>query len=180
MTRRTDKTNAARALDQLKIRYELVPYEVDESDLSAETVAKKVGLEERQVLKTLVVRGERVGCFFAVVPAGMELDLKAAARAIGDKKVAPVSLKEVEPLTGYIRGGVTVLAAKRAFPVVVDTSALLHPVVSVSAGVRGVQMFLAPKDYVLATRAKVADLARAVSSRATAEIELYEGDREPE
>lgn len=159
-----DKTNAARALDRLKIRYELRGYEVDESDLSAETVAAKVGLAEAQVLKTLLVKGERIGHFFAVVPAGTELDLKACARAMGDKKVATVPLKEVEPLTGYIRGGVTALAAKKAFPVVVEASAMAHSVVSVSAGVRGTQMFLAPKDYVAATRAKVAQIARLVSA----------------
>ncbi|HQY59904.1 MAG: Cys-tRNA(Pro) deacylase [Myxococcales bacterium] len=154
-----DKTNAARALDRLKIRYTLVGYEVDLADLSAETVARKIGLAEAQVLKTLVVRGERAGVFFAVVPAGRELDLKAAARAMSDKKVAPVALKEVEPLTGYVRGGVTALASKKGFPVVVDESALVFDVVSVSAGVRGTQILLAPADYVAATRAKVAPLS---------------------
>jgi Cys-tRNA(Pro)/Cys-tRNA(Cys) deacylase len=154
-----DKTNAARALDRLKVRYTLVGYEVDLTDLSAETVARKIGLAEAQVLKTLVVRGERAGVFFAVVPAGRELDLKAAARAMSDKKVAPVALKEVEPLTGYVRGGVTALASKKALPVVVDDSALAFDVVSVSAGVRGTQILLAPADYVAATRAKVAPLS---------------------
>ena len=116
-------------------------------------------MAEAQVLKTLVVRGERAGVFFAVVPAGRELDLKAAARAMSDKKVAPVALKEVEPLTGYVRGGVTALASKKGFPVVVDESALVFDVVSVSAGVRGTQILLAPADYVAATRAKVAPLS---------------------
>lgn len=156
-----DKTNAARVLDRLKVRYTLVGYEVDPADLSAETVARKLGLAEAQVLKTLVVRGELRGVFFAVVPAGRELDLKAVARAMADKKVAPVPLREVEPLTGYIRGGVTALAARKAFPVIVDDSALAFDVVSVSAGVRGTQILLAPADYVSATRAKVAPLATA-------------------
>jgi len=154
-----EKTNAARILDRLKVPYELRGYTVDLDDLSAETVAKKVGLPEAQVLKTLLVRGERLGPHFAVVPAGTSLDLKACAKAIGDKKVAPVPLKEVEPLTGYVRGGVTVLGAKKAFPVVVDASALAHEVVSVSAGVRGTQIFVSPKAYVAATKAKVAPIA---------------------
>jgi len=152
------KTNAARILDRLKIRYELREYEVDLDDLSAESVAAKVGLPEAQVLKTLVVRGERP--LFAVVPAGAELDLKALARAAGEKKVDTVPLKEVEPLTGYVRGGVTVFGAKKAFPVFVDEGALAHPVVSVSAGARGTQILLDPKDYVRATGAKPAPISR--------------------
>jgi len=156
-----EKTNAARLLDRAKVRYELVTYDVDPSDLSAETVARKIGLPEAQVLKTLLCRGEKRGPFFAIVPAGAALDLKAAARAMGDKKVAPVPLKEVEPLTGYVRGGVTVLGAKRAFPVVFEARALAHPVVSVSAGVRGTQMLLAPAAYVEVTSALVAEISRA-------------------
>lgn len=156
----TEKTNAARILDRAKVAYELVGYPVDLDDLSAETVAKKVGLAEERVLKTLLCRGEKKGPFFAIVPAGHALDLKAAARAIGDKKVAPVPLKEVEPLTGYVRGGVTVLGAKKAFPVVFEEAALAHPIVSVSAGVRGTQIFLAPHDYVRVTSAVVAPISR--------------------
>lgn len=160
----TEKTNAARILDRLRIVYRLVGYEVDESDLSAETVAKKVGLPIEQVWKTLLVRGEKVGPFFAVVPAGHELDLKACARAVGDKKVLPVPLKEVEPLTGYIRGGVTVFGAKKAFRVVVDSRMRTHDLVSVSAGVRGTQIFLAPLDYLKAAQATEADIARPVEA----------------
>lgn len=154
------KTNACRALDALGIGYSLHPYEVDESDLSAETVARKVGLPLEQVYKTLLVESERREHAFAVVAGGEELDLKAVARALGWKGAAMVALKEVQPLTGYIRGGVTALAAKKAFPVVVDELFELHEVVSVSAGQRGLQIFLAPADYVRATAATLAPIAR--------------------
>ena len=152
------KTNAARILDRLKIPYELRDYEVDEEDLSAETVARKVGLPEEQVYKTLVARGDRGGPCFAVVPAGKDLDLKALARLSGDRKVELASLKEVQPLTGYIRGGVTVFGAKKEYPVYLDASALDHDVISVSAGVRGTQIFLAGADYARAAKAKTGPL----------------------
>ena len=155
------KTNAVRVLDRLKIAYELREYEVDPDDLTAESVARKVGLPAEQVFKTLVARGDRSGIFFAVVPGDAELDRKAVARAMGDSKADTVSLKEVQPLTGYIRGGVTVLAAKKDYPVVVEELALLHPVISVSAGVRGTQILLDPSDYVRAAKAKVSSISRA-------------------
>lgn len=154
------KTNAVRILDGLGIAYELREYEVDPEDLSAETVARKVGLPPEQTFKTLLVRGERKGLFFAVVPGDAELDLKAMAKAAGDKQVALVPLKEVQPLTGYIRGGVTALAAKKDYPVIADETIELFDVVSVSAGVRGTQIFLAPADYLRATKATVAPIAR--------------------
>lgn len=147
------KTNAARLLDAMGIAYSLHEYEVDPEDLSAETVARKVGLPLEQVFKTLVVRGDRTGIFFAVVPGNSELDLKATAKLTSDRKVEPVSLKEVQPLTGYIRGGVTVLGAKKAFPVFADETIELFDVVSISAGQRGLQIFLAPADYLRATNA---------------------------
>lgn len=147
----TPKTNAARLLDAMGIAYELRAYEVDPEDLSAETVARKVGLPLEQVFKTLVVRGDRNSVCFAVVPGDCQLDLKALAKQTGDRKVEPVSLKEVQPLTGYIRGGVTVLGAKKAFPVYVDETIELFDVVSVSAGQRGLQIFIAPCDYLRAT-----------------------------
>jgi Cys-tRNA(Pro)/Cys-tRNA(Cys) deacylase len=153
------KTNAARILDQLEIPYELREYEVDENDLSAESVARKIGLPEEQVFKTLVARGDRNGVCFAIVPAGSELDLKALARASGDRKIDTVSLKEVQPLTGYIRGGVTVLGAKKAYPVYADETIELFDVISISAGVRGTQVLLAPADYLRATKAKLAAIA---------------------
>jgi Cys-tRNA(Pro)/Cys-tRNA(Cys) deacylase len=149
------KTNAARLLDSMGIAYSLHEYDVDPEDLSAETVARKVGLPLEQVFKTLVVRGDRTGVFFAVVPGNCELDLKATAKLTGDRKVEPVSLKEVQPLTGYIRGGVTVLGAKKVFPVFADETLELFDLVSISAGQRGLQMFLTPVDYLRATNAKL-------------------------
>lgn len=147
------KTNAARILDRLKIAYELREYEVDPDDLTAETVARKVGLPVAQVYKTLVARGDRSGVCLAVVPGDTQLDLKALARLSGDRKIEVVSLKEVQPLTGYIRGGVTALGGKKDYPVYLDERALGFDIISVSAGVRGTQIFLSPKDYAAVTRA---------------------------
>ena len=149
------KTNAVRILDSLEIPYELRDYEVDPDDLSAETVARKVGLPPEQVFKTLVVRGDRHGICMAVVAGDAELDLKALAALRGDRKVEPVTLKEVQPLTGYVRGGVTALGAKKTYPVYVDETVILFDVIAVSAGVRGTQVVLAPDDYVRATSATV-------------------------
>ena len=163
------KTTAARVLDGLGVRYELKPYEVDEADLSAPTVAAKVGLPCAQVFKTLCVRGEKTSVHFAVIAADQDLDLKALAKAVGDKKVTLVALKEVQPLTGYVRGGVTVFGAKRDFPVVVDVTMRAQPLVSVSAGQRGLQIFLAPGDYLRASRAQEAPIGRAVSGPASDE-----------
>jgi len=154
------KTNAARLLESMDIPFELRSYEVDEDDLSAETVAAKVGLPPEQVFKTLLVRGDRTGVAFAVIAANAELDLKALARAMGDRKAEVVPLREVESLTGYIRGGVTVLGAKRDYPVFVDEWVELFDVISVSAGIRGTQMLLSPADYLRAASATVAPLGR--------------------
>ena len=154
------KTNAARVLDRLGVAYELRDYEVDEHDLSAETVASKIGLPAEQVFKTLVARGDRTGVMLAVVPGDAELDLKALARASGDRKVDVVPLKEVQPLTGYLRGGVTALACKKDYPVLVDETIELFDVVSVSAGARGTQLLVAPGGYLRATSAKLAAIAK--------------------
>jgi Cys-tRNA(Pro)/Cys-tRNA(Cys) deacylase len=154
------KTNAARLLDQLGMRYELRDYDVDPEALDAETVAAKIVLPPEQVFKTLVARGDRHGVCFAVVPANTELDEKALARLAGDRKTELVALKEVQPLTGYIRGGVTALAAKRAYPVFVDETAELFDVISVSAGVRGTQILLSPSDYLAAIGGVVGPIAR--------------------
>jgi Cys-tRNA(Pro)/Cys-tRNA(Cys) deacylase len=154
------KTNAVRALETLGIPFELKAYDVDEADLSATTVARKVGLPAEQVFKTLLVRGDRQGLSFAVVPGDSTLDLKALALATGDRKVELVPLKEVQPLTGYIRGGVTVFAAKKDLPVVVDETVILFDIISVSAGMRGLQIFLHPDDYLRAAKAKLAPIAR--------------------
>ncbi len=153
------KTNAIRILETAGISFELRDYPVDENDLSAESVAKKVGMDPAAVFKTLVARaGNQV--VFAVIPGDAELDLKALARAVKEKSAELVALKEVQPLTGYIRGGVTVLGAKKSYPVVADETIELFDSISVSAGMRGQQIILAPGDYLRITGAKVAELSR--------------------
>jgi Cys-tRNA(Pro)/Cys-tRNA(Cys) deacylase len=141
------KTNAIRVLDRLSIRYEVREYEVDPEDLAAETVAAKIGLPPEQVFKTLVAEGDRNGVCLAVIPGDAQLDLKALARATGDRKIDVVPLKNVQPLTGYIRGGVTALACKKDYPVYIEETAQLFDVISVSAGQRGLQILLSPDDY---------------------------------
>ena len=141
------KTNAIRLLDQLNIGYELREYDVDPNDLAAETVAAKIGLPPEQVFKTLVARGDRNGVCMAVIPGNFLLDLKALAKATGDRKIETVALNELLLLTGYIRGGVTALAAKKHYPVWLDETAILYDVISISAGQRGLQILIAPDDY---------------------------------
>jgi Cys-tRNA(Pro)/Cys-tRNA(Cys) deacylase len=155
----TQKTNAARLLDQMGIHYALREYEVDPEDLAAETVAAKIGLPPEQVFKTLVARGERKGIVMAVIPGDQELNLKALAAVAEERKIQLVPVRELQTLTGYIRGGVTALAAKRDFPVYVDESVELFDVVSISAGVRGLQILIAPGDYLRATNGQLAALA---------------------
>jgi len=154
------KTNAARQLDKLGISYEVKEYEVDPEDLAAETVAAKIGYPPEQVFKTLVARGDRQGVCLAVVPGNAEVDLKALAKLSGDRKIELVPVKDVQPLTGYIRGGVTALACKKPYPVFLDASAERFPIISVSAGMRGAQILLAPADYVRAVSARVGELSR--------------------
>ena len=154
------KTNAARVLDKLAVQYEVRQYPVDPDDLSAEKVAEGVGLPLAQVFKTLVVRGDRRGVFLAVLSGDAELDLKALARLSGDRKIEMVHLKEVQPLTGYIRGGVTALACKKDYPVFADERIRSYERIAVSAGVRGAQLVLAPADYLRATGATVGPIAR--------------------
>jgi Cys-tRNA(Pro)/Cys-tRNA(Cys) deacylase len=158
------KTNAARLMEQMGIRYELRAYEVDPNDLAAETVAAKIGLPPEQVFKTLVARGERNGICMAVIPGDQELNLKALAASAGERKIQLVPVKELQALTGYIRGGVTALAAKRDFPVYVDETIELFDVVSISAGLRGLQILIAPGDYLRATKGTVAALAEPKTS----------------
>jgi Cys-tRNA(Pro)/Cys-tRNA(Cys) deacylase len=153
------KTNAARLLDQMGIHYELREYEVDPDDLAAETVAGKIGLPPEQVFKTLVARGDRNGICLAVIPGNAELDLKALAAASGDRKIHLVPVKELQALTGYIRGGVTALAAKKDYPAYVDETVELFDVISISAGVRGLQILLTPANYLKATKARLSPLA---------------------
>ena len=166
----TQKTNAARLLDQMGIRYELRGYEVDPEDLAAETVAAKIGMPPEQVFKTLVAKGERKsgggknergGIVMAVIPGDQELNLKALAAAAGEKKIQLVPVKELLELSGYVRGGVTALAGKRDFPVYVDETIELFDIVSISAGVRGVQILMAPGDFLRATKGTIAALGQA-------------------
>lgn len=154
------KTNAVRLLDTLSIQYELREYEVDPEDLAAETVAAKIGMPAEQVFKTLLARGDRNGLCFAVIPGNCELDLKALAAAAGDRKIELVPVKELQPLTGYIRGGVTVLGAKKTFPAFADETIQLWDKISISAGARGTQILLRPDDYLRASKAVLADIAR--------------------
>lgn len=154
------KTNAVRQLDRLGIQYELREYEVDDEHLDAGTVAGRVGLPPEQVFKTLAARGDRTGVLIAVVPGNAELDGKALARLTGDRRVELVPLKEVQPLTGYVRGGVTALGLKRDYPVYADETIELFELISVSAGVRGTQILLAPSDYLRAVKATLGPIAR--------------------
>jgi len=154
------KTNAVRVLDRLGIRYELRDYEVDADDLSAGTVAAKIGIPPEQLFKTLAVQGDRNGIYLAVIPATEELDFKALAHQTGDRKVDMVPLKEVQAATGYIRGGVTALACKKDYPVYIDELAEICNVISVSAGMRGLQILLAPEDYIRAVKAKVVAITK--------------------
>jgi Cys-tRNA(Pro)/Cys-tRNA(Cys) deacylase len=154
------KTNAARLLDQMGIHYELREYEVDPEDLAAETVAAKIGLPARQVFKTLVARGDRGGICMAVIPGDTELNLKALAAASGDRKIQLVPVKELQRLTGYVRGGVTALAGKKECPVYADETIKRFELISISAGIRGLQILLAPSDYLKVATAKVAALAQ--------------------
>jgi Cys-tRNA(Pro)/Cys-tRNA(Cys) deacylase len=154
------KTNAARLLDTLNIPYELLAYEVDPDDLTAISVARKIGLPPEQVFKTLLAQTNAGGHIFAIVPGDAELDLKKLAHAAGAKKAELASLKEVEPLTGYIRGGVTVMGAKKPFPAYADETIELFDRISVSAGQRGLQLLLTPADYLRAANATLADLTK--------------------
>ena len=148
------KTNAARILDNLGVTYELRSYEVDPEDLSAVRVAAKVGLPPEQVFKTLVARGDRSAIYLALVPGDEQLDLKALARATGDRRSELVALREVLPLTGYVRGGVTALACKKDYPVLIDETAQLFDQISISAGARGLQILLNPDDYARAVNGR--------------------------
>ena len=154
------KTNAARILDAAGIRYELREYTVEEDDLSAPRVAEKIGMPPEQVFKTLVVRGDRSGVLMASIPANAELDLKALAAVSGNKKVELVAVKEVLGLTGYIRGGVSPVGARKPYPFYLDETAILWDVISVSAGVRGCQLILAPDDLIRVLDAQCRAIAK--------------------
>lgn len=153
--KKSKKTNAARILDELHISYELKTYPVDEEYLDAVHVAKEVGMPPEQVFKTLCVRGDKTGVIFAVIPGNGELDLKKLARVSDNKRCEMVHLKEVLPLTGYVRGGCSPLGAKKDYPVFFDETCYLFDFIAISAGMRGMQIMAAPNDLVKATKATV-------------------------
>jgi Cys-tRNA(Pro)/Cys-tRNA(Cys) deacylase len=159
------KTNGARILESLGIGFELREYEVDPDDLSAISVAKKVNMPPEQVFKTLLTTGGPGEYVFAVIPGDAELDFKKLARAAGLRKAEMAPLKDVQPLTGYIRGGVTVFGAKKPYPVFVDETVILFDRMSVSAGARGTQLILAPDDYLRAAEAQTADLTKSAGTK---------------
>ena len=153
-----EKTNAARLLDRAKIPYELIPYRVDEEHLAATHVAEQLGEEIACVFKTLVLKGDRTGYFVCVVPGDHEVDLKAAAKVSGNKKVDLIPMKELLPVTGYIRGGCSPIGMKKAFPTYIHASASEHPFIYISAGVRGLQLKLSPADLAAYVRAAFAEI----------------------
>jgi len=153
-----NKTNAARLLDQLKITYELIPYEVDENDLGAQHIAAQLGQPIERLFKTLVLRGDKTGLVVCVIPGAEEVDLKKAARVTGNKKLEMIHVKELLPLTGYIRGGCSPIGMKKALPTWFHQSIMLYDTVYCSAGMRGLQFRLAPQDLVRAARGQLADL----------------------
>lgn len=157
-----NKTNAARFLDNLKISYDLVPYEVDENDLGAEHIANQLHEPIEQVFKTLVLRGDKIGLFVCVIPGNLEVDLKLAAKLSGNKNCDMIHLKELQPLTGYIRGGCSPLAMKKKFPTFIHESALEQEIIYVSAGVRGLQIKINPNDLISAAQATVGNIVKAV------------------
>lgn len=152
------KTNAARLLEQAHIPFQLVSYPVDEDHLEATHVAESLGEDIRQVFKTIVMHGDRVGHFVCVVPGDAEIDLKKAARVAGDKKVDLIAVRDLLPLTGYIRGGCSPVGMKKTFPTYIHTTATQFPFIFVSAGVRGLQLRISPADLIAYTRATVAPL----------------------
>lgn len=156
------KTNAARILDKSSIPYEFKEYAVDESDLSAIAVAQKIGLNIEQVYKTLVARGDKTGVIIACIQGNHELLLKGLATLSGNKRVEVVSLKEVQPLTGYIRGGVSPIGMKKNFPVFIDSAVTKQEKISISAGLRGLQLFLSPNDLIFITKAQLGMISTAL------------------
>ena len=158
MATKINKTNAARILDQKKIKYELVPYEVDENDLAATHVAAQLGEDIEQVFKTLVLRGDKNGLLVCVIPGDKEVDLKKAAKISCNKKVEMIAMKELLPLTGYIRGGCTPIGMKKPYPTWIHHTATNFPFIYISAGQRGLQLKLNPDDLMNAFGITSADL----------------------
>lgn len=157
---KVEKTNAARLLDRAKVAYGLVPYRVDEQHLAATHVAEQLGEDIATVFKTLVLRGDRTGYFVCVVPGDHEVDLKAAARVSGNKKADLIPMKELLPVTGYVRGGCSPIGMKKPFPTYIHASAAGHPFIYISAGVRGLQIRIAPAELIAFVGATVAEISR--------------------
>lgn len=158
MAKRIEKTNAARLLDKAKIAYELVPYTVDENNLAATHVAEGLGEDIATVFKTLVLRGDRTGLFVCVIPGDKEVDLKAAAKVSGNKKCEMIPMKELLPTTGYIRGGCSPIGMKKPLPTYFHSTATDHPRIYISAGVRGLQIAIAPDELIAYVGATIADI----------------------
>lgn len=158
MAKKIEKTNAARLLDRAKIKYELVPYTVDEDNLAATHVAEELGEDIATVFKTLVLRGDRTGHFVCVIPGDKEVDLKAAAKVSGNKKADLIPMKELLPTTGYIRGGCTPIGMKKPFPTFIHSTCLNYDIIYISAGVRGLQIAINPQDLIDFISASVTDL----------------------
>ena len=159
MAKKTEKTNAARLLDKAKIAYGLIPYEFDENDLAAQHVADSLGQDIARVFKTLVLHGDRTGHIVCVIPGNGEVDLKALAKVSGNKKCEMIPMKQLLPLTGYIRGGCSPIGMKKHFPTYIHHTCEEFPYIFVSAGVRGLQLKIAPADLIGFTGGTVADLA---------------------
>lgn len=154
-----NKTNAARLLDKARIEYELIPYTVDENNLAADHVAEELGEDIRQVFKTLVLRGDKTGIFICVVPGNTEVNLKQAARISGNKSAEMIAMKELLPTTGYIRGGCSPIGMKKSFPTYIHVTCNDFPYIYISAGVRGLQIKIAPSDLINFVRATIGEIA---------------------
>ena len=161
MAKKIEKTNAARLLDRAKIKYNLIPYEFDENDLAAQHVADSLGQDIAKVFKTLVLHGDKTGYVVCVIPGDMEVDLKALAKVSGNKKVEMIPMKDLLQVTGYIRGGCSPIGMKKRFPTYFHTTAMQQDVIYVSAGVRGLQIEIAPQDLIDFVQAAVAEVATA-------------------
>ena len=159
MAKKLDKTNAARLLDRAGLQYNLVPYEVDENDLAAQHVADSLGQDIAKVFKTLVLHGDKTGYIVCVIPGDKEVDLKALAKVSGNKKVEMIPMKDLLQVTGYIRGGCSPIGMKKRFPTYFHSTATQHDVIYVSAGVRGLQIEIAPQDLIAFVQAAVAEVA---------------------
>lgn len=159
MAKKIEKTNAARLLDKVKITYDLIPYEFDENDLAAQHVADSLGQDIAKVFKTLVLHGDKSGYIVCVIPGDKEVDLKALAKASGNKKVEMIPMKDLLQVTGYIRGGCSPIGMKKRFPTYFHSTAIDHDRIYVSAGVRGLQIEISPEDLIGFVSATVADVA---------------------